>query len=105
MEMGATKFIATGEDANWAKDHGASLDLIVSTVSSPNMPLEEYLALLKTKGQFIQVGAPEDKLPGFNAFALIVRGVKIGGSTIGSPAEVSLLLVEVVHEREHGSSR
>jgi alcohol dehydrogenase (NADP+) len=54
-KMGADRFIAT-EDEGWAKKNGKSLDLIVSTVSSPKMPLSEYLSLLRTNGQFIQVG-------------------------------------------------
>lgn len=54
MKMGATKFIAT-EDEGWNKANSRSLDLIVSTVSSPNMPIAGYLQLLRTNGQFIQV--------------------------------------------------
>ena len=52
------------------------------------MPLEQYLQLLRVHGTFIQVGAPEDKMPAFNAFALIAKGVKIGGSAIGAPGEI-----------------
>ena len=59
MKMGATGFIATDEDKDWATKHAKSLDLIVSTVSSPNMPIAEYLQLLRFRGVFIQVGAPE----------------------------------------------
>lgn len=81
MKMGADDFIATDEDKDWNRKHGRSLDLIVSTVSGPKMPLSKYLHLLKTNGQFIQVGAPEEKFPAFNAFALIQKNVKIGGSS------------------------
>lgn len=88
MKMGATKFIATDEDKEWATHNARSLDLIISTVSSPKMPLMGYLELLRTQGQFIQVGAPEDVVPPFNMFALIQKGVRVGGSCIGSPAEV-----------------
>jgi len=56
MKMGATKFIAI-EEKGWNKANSRSLDLIVSTVSSPNMPLAEYFQLLRTNGQFIQVSA------------------------------------------------
>ena len=56
------------------------------------MPLEQYLQLLRTNGQFIQVGAPEDRLPAFNAFALIAKGCKIGGSAIGAPHEIEEML-------------
>jgi alcohol dehydrogenase (NADP+) len=56
LKMGATKFIATKEEG-WNKKNARSLDLIVSTVSSPNMPLSKYFQLLRTNGQFIQVGS------------------------------------------------
>ena len=86
--MGADDFIATSEDKEWAKHHARSLDLIVSTVSDSKMPLDSYLQLLRSNGTFIQVGAPEDKMPAFSAFALIAKGVKVGGSIIGSPGEI-----------------
>ncbi|KAL2042133.1 hypothetical protein N7G274_005321 [Stereocaulon virgatum] len=92
MQLGADGYIATNDDADWSTHHARSLDLIVSTVSSPNMPLEGYLQLLRTNGQFIQVGAPEDKLPAFNVFPLIGKGVKIGGSAIGAPREIEEML-------------
>lgn len=91
-KMGADDFIATEEDKDWAEKHASSLDLIVSTVSSPKMPLMQYLNLLRRNGQFIQVGAPEDSLPGFNVFTLIMKSAKIGGSIIGSPAEIEEML-------------
>ncbi|PGH11198.1 hypothetical protein AJ79_05040 [Helicocarpus griseus UAMH5409] len=90
--LGADKFIATDEDKGWGKAHSGSLDLIVSTVSSSNMPLADYLRLLKVNGQFIQVGAPEDPFPAFRVFPLITKGVKIGGSAIGSPEEIRQML-------------
>ena len=63
LKMGADEYIATDEDKDWEKTHGNSLDLIVSTISSPKMPLQKYLMLLKYRGEFIQVGAPEDVIP------------------------------------------
>lgn len=67
LKMGATKFIATDEDSDWATKNASTLDLIVCTVSSPKMRIQEYLDLLRLKGQFVQVGAPEDKIPNFNS--------------------------------------
>ncbi|XP_014554790.1 hypothetical protein COCVIDRAFT_28224 [Bipolaris victoriae FI3] len=90
--MGATNYIATSEDEKWARKHSRTLDLIISTVSSPDMPLESYLRLLRTGGSFIQVGAPEDKLPAITAFGLIGKGCKIGGSQIGSPRDIEEML-------------
>jgi alcohol dehydrogenase (NADP+) len=90
--MGADSFIATGEDKNWSRVHSRSLDLIVCTVSSPDMPVEKYLHLLRTGGKFVQVGAPEDRLPPLYAFSLIGKGCSISGSSIGSPAEIEEML-------------
>lgn len=56
LKMGADQYIATEEDKDWSKKNARTLDLIVCTVSSPKMPLSQYLRLLRTKGQFIQVG-------------------------------------------------
>jgi alcohol dehydrogenase (NADP+) len=91
-KLGADKFIATNEDKSWAQNNAGTLDLIISTVSSPDMPLTDYLSLLRTHGQFIQVGAPEEKLPPFLPFVLITKGAKIGGSAIGSPKQIREML-------------
>lgn len=57
------------------------------------MPLTQYLSLLKVGGTFIQVGAPDGgNLPPINAFTLIGGGIKVGGSAIGSPAEIEEML-------------
>lgn len=58
-KMGADKFIATDNDKDWAKKNSRSLDLIVSTVSSPNLPISQYFQLLRTNGVFIQVSIYE----------------------------------------------
>jgi len=93
LKLGADLYIATDEDADWAKHNAQTLDLIICTVSSEKMPLNKYLSLLKTKGSFIQVGAPDGgKLPAINAFTLIAGGIKVGGSAIGSPAEIDEML-------------
>lgn len=63
-KMGADRFIATDEDADWAKTNTRTLDLIISTVSSPSMPLSKYFQLLRTNGLFIQVSV----LPLFDVF-------------------------------------
>ncbi|KAK3726140.1 hypothetical protein LTR37_000288 [Vermiconidia calcicola] len=90
--MGADVYIATDEDEAWPKQHARSLDLIVCTVNSHKMPLTEYLGLLRVYGTFIQVGAPEDVLPELDAGALIGKGIKIGGSMIGSPTQIEDML-------------
>ncbi|KFX90571.1 hypothetical protein V490_06393, partial [Pseudogymnoascus sp. VKM F-3557] len=97
-KMGATGFIAT-QDEDWVQNNAGTLDLIISTVSSPDMPLSGYLALLAPKGQFIQVGAPEDVLPPIHAFSLIRNSIKIGGSLIGTPKDIEDMLELVVEKK------
>jgi alcohol dehydrogenase (NADP+) len=92
MKLGADEFIATAEDDKWDEHHANSLDLIISTVSAGDMPLSGYLSLLRPHGQFTQVGAPDDELPGFSAFALIAKNAKLGGSSIGSPEVIKEML-------------
>lgn len=92
LKLGADEYIATDEEADWTSKHSRSLDLIVSTVSSPNMPLEGYLSVLKPKGAFIQIGLPDDKLPSVNAFAFVMKGVKFAGSLIGPPWQIEEML-------------
>ncbi|KIX04500.1 uncharacterized protein Z518_05370 [Rhinocladiella mackenziei CBS 650.93] len=88
FKMGATEYIATDEDKDWAKKHEDTLDIIVSTVSSDKMPLRDYLSLLRFDGKFVQVGAPEDMMPPFNIFSLLWKRISIWGSLIGSPQDI-----------------
>jgi D-arabinose 1-dehydrogenase-like Zn-dependent alcohol dehydrogenase len=90
--LGADGFIATDEEEKWGRKHARTLDLIISTVSGAKMPLAQYLSLLRTDGTFVQVGAPEDRLPALNAFHFMSKGVKMTGSSIGSPAEIEEML-------------
>ncbi|KAK4236959.1 chaperonin 10-like protein [Achaetomium macrosporum] len=92
LKMGADELIATEEDPDWAKKHAGTLDVIVCTVSSSNMPLMEYLSLLRFDGTFVQVGAPEDGLPTIQQFPLLFKRLKITGSLIGSPNDLREML-------------
>ncbi|KAL4917106.1 hypothetical protein BDW62DRAFT_218334 [Aspergillus aurantiobrunneus] len=97
--LGADAFIATGEDKNWAKQNDRTLDLIICTVSGKDMPLSGYLRLLKRNGVFVQVGAPEEPLPALRAFSLLQKGVKLTGSSIGSPDDIRAMLELAAEKR------
>ena len=56
LKLGADEYIATDDDHDWVAKHARSLDLIIGTVSSADMPLFGYLQLLATHGTFIQIG-------------------------------------------------
>ncbi|KAE8336730.1 hypothetical protein BDV24DRAFT_154987 [Aspergillus arachidicola] len=92
LMLGADDYIATEDEKDWAQTHAASLDLIICTVSSPDMPLRDYMGLLDSYGRLVQVGAPEDKLPVLYAFDFIPRGKSLSGSIIGSPKEIEEML-------------
>lgn len=72
-KMGATRFIAThsGGKEDFAP-YKRSLDLIVSTTNDVKMPIEGYLSLLRPGGNLILVGAPEEPLPSFHPFNLLM---------------------------------
>lgn len=102
LALGADEYIATDDDKDWAKENFKSIDLIICTVSSPRMPLMDYLKLLRYGGTFIQVGAPDGgELPPVNAFVLIQGGFKIGGSAIGSPKDIEEMLQLAVEKKIH----
>ena len=97
-KLGADRFIATEEDGWSGGANACSLDLIISTVSSDKMPFSGYLNLVAFRGTFVQVGAPEDPLPGFVAWQLIMNAVNITGSAIGSPKDIKEML-QVVKDK------
>lgn len=91
--MGADDYVATDESgADWEAKYANQLDIIVSTVSSPKMPIDKYLTMLAVRGSLLQVGAPEDIIPGFNMFQLIPKSAKIGGSLIGNRKTIEEML-------------
>ncbi|EAU32162.1 conserved hypothetical protein [Aspergillus terreus NIH2624] len=101
LKLGADLYIATDDEADWAKNHARSLDLIVSTVSSSKMPLIDYMSLLKTDGSFVQLGAPEDGALSIPAAALIFKRIKFSGSLIGSPSEIREMLELAAEKKVH----
>lgn len=56
LALGADKYIATEEDGDWRAENRRSLDVIVLTASSPDMPINQYLELLKCGGTLVQLG-------------------------------------------------
>ncbi|KAL3459360.1 hypothetical protein BJX64DRAFT_301448 [Aspergillus heterothallicus] len=97
--LGADEYIATGMGegeaggTGWVGKHARRLDLILCTVSGADMPINEYLALLKPGGTFVLIGAPDGGLlPSVNAFSLIPTAIHVAGSVIGSPGEIKEML-------------
>jgi alcohol dehydrogenase (NADP+) len=56
LKLGADDYVATDDDKDWASKNRRRFDIIISTVSSAKMPMNDYVGMLKTKGTLIQVG-------------------------------------------------
>jgi uncharacterized zinc-type alcohol dehydrogenase-like protein len=70
--------------------HANSFDFLLDTVSAPH-DINAYLNLLKRDGSMVLVGVP-DKAPELQAFSLIMKRRKIGGSLIGGIPETQEML-------------
>lgn len=90
LAMGAKDFIATGDKDAFTKNK-RRFDVIVCTVNAHDMPISDYLSLLKVHGKMVLVGAPEQPIP-LQVFSMLLNGVNLGGSAIGSPAEIKEML-------------
>lgn len=61
------------------------------------MPLNDYISLLRTDGSLVQVGLPDDGV--LNApIPRLMRRLTVGASLIGSPGEIREML-ELVAEK------
>lgn len=92
LALGADKYIATAEDRKWEVENAGSLDLILCTISSSNIPLTDYIMLLKRDGSFCQLGLPDDGLFKVNAGAIASQRRSLTGSFMGSPNEIREML-------------
>ena len=89
LRLGADEYYATSNRETFEKLAG-SFDLILNTVSA-NLPLGDYLQLLKLDGTLVELGMPEQpmKVP---AGALIFGRRRIAGSLIGGIRETQEML-------------
>ncbi|KAK8013988.1 zinc-binding dehydrogenase [Apiospora arundinis] len=92
LSLGADDYIATADDANWPAKNARSLDLIISTVASADVPIDDYFTLLKRDGKFVQVGIPEDGPFKLAAPSVVFGRQSFTGSMIGSPNDLREML-------------
>ncbi|GGW70496.1 NAD(P)-dependent alcohol dehydrogenase [Streptomyces xantholiticus] len=89
LKLGADHYYATSDPKTFEKLAG-TFDLIISTVSAP-LDFGAYLALLKTDGALVNVGAPEEPIS-LNLFSVIGGRKTLAGSMIGGIAETQEML-------------
>ena len=69
-----------------------ALDLLILTNNNADMPLTEYLQLVRPHGKIVAVGIPEDPLPPTPIGPLAFSGAFLGGSAIGGPGIIKEML-------------
>ncbi|MCX4764617.1 NAD(P)-dependent alcohol dehydrogenase [Streptomyces sp. NBC_01275] len=89
LKLGADHYYATSDPETF-KELAGTFDLILSTVSAP-LDLSAFLALLRTDGAFINVGAPEEPVA-LNLFSVIMGRKTLAGSGIGGIQETQEML-------------
>jgi len=89
LKLGADHYYATSDEKTFEELRG-TFDLILSTVSAP-LNLDAYLALLRTDGAFVNVGAPEEPVA-LNLFSVIAGRKTLAGSGIGGIQETQEML-------------
>ncbi|KAH8200212.1 hypothetical protein TruAng_005604 [Truncatella angustata] len=102
LELGADNYIATDDEKDWVQKHFRSLDLIISTVASSKVPINDYMQLLKKKGTFVQVGIPEDGPFPIAGPSVVFGQKKFTGSLIGSPKNLREMLELVAKNNLRG---
>ncbi|KAI5776898.1 NADPH-dependent medium chain alcohol dehydrogenase [Geopyxis carbonaria] len=97
LKMGAIDFLESGKPG-WTHRKTRTLDLIISTNFSTDMPLNEYLSLLKVGGTLVVCGIPEGDLPKIAWGDIATANLAIRGSNVGSKKEVAEMLAMVAEK-------
>lgn len=88
--LGATRVVVS-RDAQQMAACQTSLDMILDCVAAPH-DLDPYLATLKTNGQLVLVGIPDQPHPSPNVTPMVFRRLSISGTSIGSIRETQEML-------------
>lgn len=85
------KHVVVSRDAAQMAGCQASLDIILDCVAAPH-DLDPYLNELKTNGQLVLVGIPDQPHPSPNVTPMVFRRLSITGTSIGSIQETQQML-------------
>ncbi|WP_336748789.1 NAD(P)-dependent alcohol dehydrogenase [Pantoea vagans] len=88
--LGAEHVVVSRDAAQMAGCQ-ASLDIILDCVAAPH-DLDPYLSTLKTNGQLVLVGIPDQPHPSPNVTPMVFRRLSISGTSIGSIQETQQML-------------
>jgi len=90
LRLGARNVVVSRDAAHMAASQ-ASLDIILDCVAAPH-DLDPYLNTLKTNGQLVLVGIPDQPHPSPNVTPMVFRRLSISGTSIGSIQETQQML-------------
>lgn len=100
VEMGATGFVATGEDKEWYNKMEDKFDLVLNCGSGvEGLDLNHYLRASKVECKFISVGLPptSEKFS-VSPFTFLSSGSSFGATALGNKKEV-LKMFEIAAEK------
>ncbi|MEB7731822.1 NAD(P)-dependent alcohol dehydrogenase [Mammaliicoccus sciuri] len=89
LKLGASHYYATTEELTF-EEFANSFDLIINTVSA-NLPIDDYLKLLRLDGTIVNVGAPAEPVS-LRVANLIGHRRSFAGSAIGGIRETQEML-------------
>ncbi len=89
LKLGASHYYATSDESTF-EELANSFDLIINTVSA-NLPIDDYLQLLRLDGTLVNVGAPAEPVS-LRVANLIGHRRSFAGSAIGGIRETQEML-------------
>ncbi|MFY2153250.1 NAD(P)-dependent alcohol dehydrogenase [Mammaliicoccus sciuri] len=89
LKLGASHYYATSDESTF-EELANSFDLIINTVSA-NLPIDDYLRLLRLDGTLVNVGAPAEPVS-LRVVNLIGHRRSFAGSAIGGIRETQEML-------------
>lgn len=89
LKLGASHYYATSDESTF-EELANSFDLIINTVSA-NLPIDDYLQLLRLDGTLVNVGAPAEPVS-LRVANLISHRRSFAGSAIGGIRETQEML-------------
>lgn len=85
--LGAAKYYDLSDPED-VKKAAQSVDMLLVTVASPNLPYNTYISLVRKLGTLVVLGVPPDNIS-FNPMLLVGTGVRIVGNLVGSIEDVA----------------
>ncbi|KAI9634671.1 chaperonin 10-like protein [Dioszegia hungarica] len=91
LKLGADEFVLSGEK-DFAKPYFDKLDFILSAADVHNLPISDFLSMLKVEAKMVSVGLPDKEWEGLQPQIMASNASAIGTTHIGSKVECNEML-------------